>query len=117
MSKRQKQGGLKVELNQLSDEVVRIFRQHKSAKSLNYREIAAKLKIRDEFSLEMIIQVLEKLERQEILEAEKPGSFRLKQEADTLEGTLSMTQKVLASWWLRAVKTTFLYPKANSVMP
>ncbi len=93
MSKRQKNSGLKVELNQLSDEVIRIFRQHKSAKSLNYREIAAKLKIRDEFSLEMIMQVLEKLERQEILESEKPGSFRLKQAADTLEGTLSMTQK------------------------
>ncbi len=93
MSKRPKNNNLKSQLIELSDEVLRIFRQNKADKSLNYREIAAKLKIRDEFSLEMIIQVLEKLENQQIIEAERPGSFRLKQEEGLLEGRLETTQR------------------------
>lgn len=93
MPKRQKNTNLKQHINALSDDVLRLFRQHKSAKSLNYREVAAKLKLRDEWDRELVIQVLEKLASQEILELEKPGSYRLRQAEALIEGRLEMTQR------------------------
>lgn len=93
MSKRQKQHNLKADINKISDEVLRIFRHHKTAKTLNYREISAKLDIKDTFSLEMIMQVLEKLERQQILEQVKPGAYKLRQTGDFVEGRIEINQK------------------------
>lgn len=92
MSKPKKQKHRSKRLDKMQKAILGTLKED-MLKSFNYKQIASKLNINDEFERKMILEGLAKLTEQEKIEETSRGKYRFKHIEHYIEGTVDMTMK------------------------
>ncbi|WP_394906584.1 ribonuclease R [uncultured Mesonia sp.] len=92
MTKRKKKKSSQNKINNLSQKILSILREHQE-KSFNYKQIAAKLKVNDASGRNQIIKKLNQLAGKKDILAVDRGKFQINLQHNYYQGVVDMTSK------------------------
>lgn len=92
MSKQKKQQKRLKRLHKIEKAILGTLKED-ALKSFNYKQVASRLNINDDFEKKMVMESLEKLAKDEKVETTGRGKYRFKHFEHYIEGYVDMTQK------------------------